>query len=179
MTRSEESKIGKAVFSDCDEYRYYLSRKIENQEAITFKRIAFLLLNPSTATAEKNDPTISKCCTYARLWGYSDLTVVNIFAYRSTDPKALAKSDDPVGPENDMHILNVAKSVDMVLCAWGLHGKLHDRGKIVTGMLRQNDIRLYYLELNQDGSPCHPLYKKLDLKPSHWIEADEFGTTVH
>lgn len=174
--------LGAAVFSPCKEYRYTLERTILPADPLDLTvrtKIAFLMLNPSTATEEVNDPTVAKCCTYARLWGYSDLTVVNIFAYRSTDPKMLTKVDDPVGPDNDTHILNVAKAANMVVCAWGRHGQLNDRGKIVTGMLRRHDIRLYYLNLNKDGSPCHPLYQRLDLNPSHWIEADEFGATIH
>ena len=90
--------------------------------------------------------------------------------------------DDPVGPDNDVAILKCAHAADMVLCAWGRHGALYERGRLVTGMLVSHSLgfKLHYLACNNDGSPSHPLYQRLDLKPQAWGElADEYGRIVH
>lgn len=120
------------------------------------------MLNPSTADAERNDPTVARCINYARSWGYDGLTVLNIFAYRSTDPKALYEVQDPVGPWNDAAIKDAAKGLD-VCCAWGEHGNLFERGRQVAAMLRAIARRVGCLTVNKGGQPAHPLYQKSDL----------------
>ena len=85
----------------------------------------FLMLNPSTADAIDNDPTVERCLRRALKMGFGGLMVCNTFAYRSTDPEKLYEVEDPVGPENDQIILARARSAGMVICGWGTHGALH------------------------------------------------------
>lgn len=184
-TKLAETKfLGEAIYSPCQKYRYRLERPIVRDlldRPITDRHIVFIMLNPSTATETVNDPTVAKCCVYSRSWGYSRLTVVNIFAWRSTDPKGLGLTDDPVGPDNDKAIIEAATRADAVVCAWGRHGKLMNRGRQVTGMLLDNDIELYKLQLNEksDNSPGHPLYLPLSLTATRWHEADEFAQRIN
>ena len=97
--------------------------------------MTFVMLNPSTADAEKFDPTVRRCFGYACDWGFGSMEVVNLFALRSTYPKVLAKAADPVGPENDVVILKAVKESDLVVAAWGIHGKLLGRNREVLGLI--------------------------------------------
>src|SRR5579862_6928056 len=110
-----------ATFSPCGKYRYLLWRHFTG-DAIG-RMLNMVLLNPSTATAEVNDPTVSRCCERAKSWGFDSLFVTNIFAWRSTNPSVLTDLQDPVGPENDDVLVSSAKSAAMVVCGWGNHGK--------------------------------------------------------
>ncbi|MHB1952355.1 MAG: DUF1643 domain-containing protein [Sulfobacillus sp.] len=148
------------MFSDDLVYRYTLTRKLSDQRGSG--TCVFCMLNPSTADAMKNDPTVRRCVGYAQQWGFGTLTVVNIFALRSTDPKALYDHADPVGQDNDWHISRAAETADLFVCAWGGHGG--DRGKFVIDRLRDK-ARLMCLTINKDGSPGHPLYLPGDLMP--------------
>lgn len=151
-----------ATFSPCQRYRYALWRIWDGSRPPAM----FLMLNPSTADDTKNDPTVERCQRRALEMGYGGLRVANIFAFRSTDPDALYAEDDPVGPENDAAILDAAKTSGIVICAWGGHGAHLDRGRQVLAMLRETGIRPHYLELNQDGTPRHPLYVGYDVQPT-------------
>ena len=114
------------------------------------------MLNPSTADAVRDDPTIRRCIGFARAWGYRRLVVTNIFALRATLPSALRGAADPVGPRNDRYILRAARDADRVVCAWGVHGALGNREAEVLALLR--DLALENLGLTQGGYPRHPLY---------------------
>jgi hypothetical protein len=129
-----------------------------------------LMLNPSTADEKVNDPTVQLCEEHARAWGYAGLLVTNIFAWRSTDPKALYKLGDPIGvPENDAAVLMCARGARLVVCAWGQHGKLHGRGEAVRMMLTDAGVKLHYLRMSEKtGQPWHPLYLGYDVKPIEW-----------
>ena len=118
------------------------------------------MLNPSTADEVKNDPTVERCEVRARTTGYGGLIVVNIFAWRSTDPNALYKLDDPIGPENDDAIRWAALNSEMVVCGWGTHaGRLGARGREVKAILdKARPGCAHALQVNADGSPKHPLY---------------------
>ncbi len=126
------------------------------------------MLNPSTADAEKNDPTIRRCIGYATEWGYKTLYVGNIFAYRSTDPKKLKQVKDPIGIENDFQLLEVAQMSAMVVVAWGNHGGFMNRGKEVYKYMERANIKLYALRTLKTGQPSHPLYLPKKLKPKRW-----------
>ena len=144
-----------AMFSTCTRYRYLLTRRW----APGGTSVLFLMLNPSTADATLDDPTIRRCLCFARSWGHSSLVVANIFAWRSTDPRALGGSSDPIGPENDSVILAAAREASVTICAWGKRGALHGRAAEVITTLRAHGIDLRALKLNGDGSPVHPLYQ--------------------
>ncbi len=152
-----------AILSACGQYRYRLERQWNGNKA----KIAFLMLNPSTADAEQDDPTIRRCIGFAKSWGFGGLIVGNIFALRSTDPKALYDHPDPIGPDNDQHILAIAKSARKIVCAWGTHGALHDRGRQVAERLEFFD--LVALKVTADGQPGHPLYLAADIQPKSYF----------
>lgn len=151
-----------AIFSPCMKYRYVLSRTwgSGNGDCI------FVMLNPSTADAVQDDPTVVKCRHYADAWGFGKLVVLNLFAWRSTDPKILPSLQDPVGPENDLHYEKILESAvnPQVICAWGNDGMLRNRGTAVSERLRCSRD-LYCLKRNDDGSPAHPLYLNSSLRP--------------
>jgi hypothetical protein len=147
-----------AVLSPGGSYRYLLSR--EWDEALP--RCLFIMLNPSTADATQDDPTIRRCIGFAKAWGYGTLDVCNLFAWRATDPKALLKVADPVGPENDAHIRRAAAGAGLVVCAWGNHGMLMLRGKAVNDLLRREGIASSCLGVTGTGQPKHPLYLRGD-----------------
>lgn len=124
----------------------------------------FIGLNPSTADHRTNDPTVRRCIDYTLRWGYGVLVVCNIFALRSTDPKGLYRVEDPVGPENDRHLVQNVAEADLVVCAWGNHGKLHGRGDRVRELIEPH-ADLYCFGVTGPGYPKHPLYLKKTLKP--------------
>ena len=131
-------------------------------------KIAFVMLNPSTATEVQNDPTVERCERRARALGYGAFRVTNIFAWRDTDPKAMRTVADPVGPENDAAIAGAAHWADTVIAAWGAHGEHLDRGRAVESLLRATGQPLFHLGLTKAGHPRHPLYIRYSVQPSPW-----------
>ena len=152
-----------AVYSDCEAYRYSLERVWGDGP-----RVAFVMLNPSTATELQNDPTVERCERRARALGFGGFAVGNIFAYRATDPKVMRGVADPVGPENDASILGMAEVATQVVCAWGTHGLHLGRGAAVEGLLRRVGVPLYHLGLSLGGLPKHPLYIGYGVQPVSW-----------
>jgi len=157
-----------AVYSDCEHYRYLLTRVWDK----TRPRALFVMLNPSTATEVQNDPTVERCERRARTLGFGAFRVTNIFAWRATDPKEMRAQPDPVGPENDAAIRD---SVDWatgagakIICAWGAHGAHLDRGAAVERLLRATGRELWHLGLTKAGAPKHPLYIGYDRQPELW-----------
>lgn len=153
-----------AVISEGGEHRYHLERKVNPfGDGICL----FIMLNPSTADATQDDPTIRRCKAYADAWGYRRLTVVNLFAFRATDPRALWTANEPVGFLNNSWIKASAAKASKVICAWGTHGYLHDRDREVLELLGRIGVDPFCLNTTKDGFPCHPLYQPKDavLKP--------------
>jgi hypothetical protein len=155
--------ISKAVYSDCEQYRYLLTRTWAPG-----RKALFVMLNPSTATEVQNDPTVERCERRARALGFGAFRVTNIFAFRATDPRVMRAMADPVGPENDTAIRESAVWADMILCAWGNHGAHLDRGAVVTNLLRRTEAPLFHLGLTGQGHPRHPLYVGYDQAPQPW-----------
>ena len=153
-----------AVYSDCERYRYMLTRVWvpEGRKAL------FIMLNPSTATEVQNDPTVERCERRARALGFGAFRVLNIFAWRDTDPKAMRAAEDPVGPGNDAAIQQSLAWADQVICAWGTHGAHLNRGPAVEALLRQAGVALFHLGLSKAGHPKHPLYIGYDVQPVSW-----------
>lgn len=149
-----------AVISPCGKYRYLLRR---GNEGVPHRTLGFIMLNPSTADANVDDPTIRKCMKYANREFYDGIIVANIFALRATNPKELYVSHDPIGPDNSTYIHTVATSCTDVVCAWG-------NQNIVTPSLTEEiikvlgklDVRVWCLGRNKNGSPKHPLYVRGD-----------------
>lgn len=142
-----------ATFSHFGFYRYTLERTWGDGGRIA----NFLMLNPSTADAEKNDPTVERQCRRVHQWGYDGLVVTNLFAWRSTDPDELLKVPDPIGRDNDRHILEQAKRAAIVVCGWGSHKAVAGRGAEVLKALRDTGIVPHALKVTT-REPWHPLY---------------------
>ncbi|MCK5560130.1 MAG: DUF1643 domain-containing protein, partial [Thermoplasmata archaeon] len=124
----------------------------------------FVMLNPSTADADEDDPTIRRCIGFARGWHCGGIQVINLFAYRATNPDELLKVDDPAGPDNLQHIFSTVQDHQFVVCAWGTRGVLVGQDeKVKRCMERARDgIHLMSLGLTKDGHPKHPLYLSKD-----------------
>jgi len=148
----------KAIFSECGTYRYTLHRKIPSVLRWV-KPALFIMLNPSTADDTHNDPTIRRCISFAEREHCTELTVVNLFALRSTDPKFLKLHRYPIGPDNDFYIEKmIARTQNnhngIIVAAWGASKIAEERGKIIIDKVNI----LYCLGTSQSGNPRHPLY---------------------
>lgn len=130
-----------ATWSPCMRYRYTLRRVV--------------MLNPSTADECSDDPTIRRCIDFATRWGYGELLIV--YAWRSTDPRALPYVADPVGPANDDALRGACERAEIVVCAWGKHAR-RERVAKLEAVLGAHRAKLRALKFNKDGSPAHPLY---------------------
>ncbi len=123
--------------------------------------MVFILLNPSTADEERNDPTIRRCIGFARAWQFGAVEVVNLFAYRATDARELLKVSDPVGEENNCFLVEAVERCSTVVVGWGIKGTLLGRGSQVLHLLAgRKDV--YCLGITKNGQPRHPLYVKGD-----------------
>jgi len=151
--------VSEAEVSACGVYRYSLTRRLSMGDRV----ILFVGLNPSTADAVRDDPTIRREIGYARRWGFDWYLKGNLYAYRSTDPRVLEDVDDAVGPRNVAAMLELMARAEMVLCAWGRH-PLTSTAKALANTVSR-DPRSRYLSLNKDGSPGHTLYLKASLSP--------------
>ncbi|MGI3169508.1 DUF1643 domain-containing protein [Pseudooceanicola sp. C21-150M6] len=160
----QDGTESRAVYSDCDTYRYDLARVWAPEGP----RLCYVMLNPSTASETRNDPTVARCERRARALGYGGFRVVNIFAFRATDPKVLMQAADPVGPDGDAYLLRAADWADRVIAAWGVHGAHRGRGAEVAALLRQSGKPLFHLGLSRDGHPRHPLYIGYGVRPVAW-----------
>lgn len=150
-----------AVFSDCQQYRYQLREIWDPARPL----VLWLLMNPSVACLDYSDPTLRKTGKFARAWGFGGQLVGNVHAYRATDKTRLLHVADPVGPENDRLILEMAAEAQTVVLAFGQPPKaLRPRGQQLSQLLRQHP-GLSYLRLAKDGTPVHPLYLPDSLKP--------------
>ncbi len=151
-----------AVFSEDRRYRYLLKRRVGTSQS----RVLFIMLNPSVADEERNDPTIRRCIGFARSWGFGLLEVVNLFALMSTDPKGLLDAEDPVGPDTDATIQAALQRADRVILAWGNHGSRHrERAAHVTKMALDLSTP-HHLGLTKLGFPRHPLMVPSNTVPS-------------
>jgi hypothetical protein len=143
-----------AVISACGKYRYVLTRQVGTGP----RTAAFIMLNPSTADAMNDDPTIRRCIGFARKWGYGQLVVLNLFAFRATDPADLKQAADPIGPENRTWFDRTLTGDGLVVCGWGVHGAHRGQDQVVLGWLRELGISPVALGITKDGHPKHPLY---------------------
>jgi hypothetical protein len=150
-----------ATFSEDRLYRYSLWRIWDEHKP----RILFLMLNPSTADETTNDPTVERCQRRAVKWGFGGLYVGNIFAFRSTDPRALYKCVDPIGRNNDYTIGAMIVASELVVCGWGEHGAYLSRGLQVRIVIAQHGKTPFALKVNKSGQPAHPLYIPYSAEP--------------
>lgn len=153
-----------AVYSDCERYRYSLTR-VWNDHA---GKVLFVMLNPSTATEVQNDPTVERCERRARTLGFGGFRVTNIFAWRDTDPRNMKAATDPIGPHNDATLVEGAAWADTIVAAWGTHGVHMNRGSQVAVLLKATQRPLFHLGLSKQGHPKHPLYLPYTQQPERW-----------
>lgn len=147
--------------NDTKLYRYVLYREWDK----TSPNAVIIGLNPSSADEQYDDRTVRKCIEIVRRNGYGSLTMLNIFALRATNPKFLLENSNPIGCNNDYYIQRECQKADVIIVAWGKHGKIRYRHhrllELLTGKM------LYCLGINKDGTPKHPLYIKTDIK---WVK---------
>lgn len=153
--------MSSAILSPCGLYRYRLDRVIDPLGLGRAGRIAWIMVNPSTADATRDDATIRKVIGFSLRAGFAHLTVGNLFAYRATDIRALGNAADPIGPDNSTRLLEILAEADKVVVAWGALAKLpeHLRGVWYAFTQISNDAgrRLHCLGVTADGQPRHPL----------------------
>ena len=145
--------LQKAIFSECGKYRYVLRRSL-NSHLRWVKTIIFVMLNPSTADAVEDDPTIRRCISFAEREGFTHMTVCNLFALRATNPKELLVAEDPIGPDNHWTLEREMTMHDFRVAAWGAHPFTKERAQDVVDRYGP----FHCLGTNKDGSPKHPLY---------------------
>lgn len=163
-THIKDDAPSTAIYSDCERYRYALTREWDTGGT----KVHFVMLNPSTATEVQNDPTVERCERRARALGHGAFRVTNIFAWRDTDPKKMRKAIDPIGPANDATILDGVMWADQTICAWGTHGEHLMRGPQMETALRATKAPLFHLGLTKAGHPKHPLYIAYTQTPVLW-----------
>ena len=151
-----------ADLSPCDQYRYRLWRLSDR----TRPAVLFIGLNPSTADAEQDDPTVRRCIGFAKEWGFGGIEVANLFAFRATDPGKLLTAADPVGPDNDAWLARLRSGSPAAVAAWGAHPLARTRANALGSSLRP----LASLGVTKDGAPRHPLYVRKDTPLVVWME---------
>lgn len=122
------------------------------------RSVCWVMLNPSTADADEDDPTIRKCVGFSKQWGFGSIDVVNLYSFRSKSPKALKAAGFPNGPFADSAIRSVlGEYVDRVVCAWGTHAR-PDRVAEVLAMIKESGHEMRAVRMTKAGHPGHPLY---------------------
>lgn len=158
MVRPGSQRVkGRAVISRCGKYRYALWRTWDS----SLPKVLFIGLNPSSADAQTDDPTLRRCMGFARTWGFGGLIMGNLFAFRSPNPRDLDSEKDPVGPRNSKWLAKLCLDVELVIAAWG--GS--KRARNVASELNGIDDDLYCLGLTRTKSPKHPLYVRSGTRP--------------
>ena len=145
-----------AVISDCGKYRYLLRRAWDHGQP----RALFVMLNPSTADASVDDPTIRSCIRLCRAMNYGSFEVVNLFAWRATDPRDLEKSPAPIGPDQEKITLAAISRCDLPILAWGAHKMARGKGNHLASLVRSYRPAVFCFGKTRSGEPKHPLYIK-------------------
>lgn len=157
--------------SDDRRYRYLLKRDLDTLLGGDRSTCAFVMLNPSTADASQDDPTIRRCIGFARRWECATLYVVNLSPLRATNPRELLRAGpepDAVQAENRYWLRYAADRADIIVAAWGDNGGAEGRARRVLDDFRSRGVRIATLGLNQSGHPRHPLYVAGDTQLAVW-----------
>lgn len=158
----------RAVISDCGTYRY----RLERETALVGKTAAIIMVNPSTADHIENDQTVRKCIGFAQRHGIARIIIGNLFAFRSADIKDLRRAQDPIGPDNDDHLLQILRDADLHIVAWGAIAKLPEalrkRWHFVVRAADRQGVALHCIGLNDDGHPKHPLTTGYEIPLTTW-----------
>lgn len=162
-----------AVISDCEKFRYKLWRRWNPE----LPWQVWIMLNPSTADAETDDPTIKRLVKRATNTGFGGIMVFNLYCLRATDPSELWLADDPCGPEGIRYLyqiptLSVLPEGGQIVCGWGEHAK-KPRVAIFTDYLAMEmACKLHCLDTTKSGQPVHPLYQSYKKEPRLWMDRD-------
>lgn len=154
-----------AVYSDCETYRYALTRVWAPSE----QRLSFIMLNPSKATEVENDPTIERCERRTRALGFGGFRAVNIFALRETNPQKMRRHPAPEGLENESFLRESCGWADMVIAAWGAHGAHLEQGQRIKALLESTGRAIHCFGVTKEGHPRHPLYIAYRQAPELWV----------
>lgn len=151
-----------ALISGCERYRHRLGREWDQSLGV----VLFVGLNPSTADATDDDPTIRRCIRFAESWGYGGMLMCNLFDWRSTDPKKLPPPNIAVSEKNDSVLRVSVDRAKLIIAAWGKVPWASERIKEVFQTVFSEDKRWHCLGLTKDGAyPRHPLYMRKDTRP--------------
>lgn len=158
-----------AAISADGQYRWSLARSWDNRPTM-----AWAMLNPSKADHRHDDPTIVRCMGFARAWGYGAMTVVNLYALRATNPKALWQHHDPIGPKNDAALAFVAQNFPLIVLAWGVNARPGRVAEAIHILHRcyDNGGQLAVLGWTKNDQPRHPLYMRGDTQPQPWYSEE-------
>lgn len=154
--QADFSLPGGAVFSGCRHYRHVLWRSWQPELGC----VTFIGLNPSTADAEHDDPTIRRCTRYVSDWGYGAMVMVNLFDVRATQPSDMKRRAKPLSRKNDAALLVAARQAKLIVAAWGGHGQHRARSSAVRELLRINHLTPSCFGIGATGEPLHPLYQR-------------------
>lgn len=166
--KTKGTKESYAIFSDCERYRYELGRIWDE----TKPPLVWIGLNPSTADELELDPTLTRIQKRSIEFGAGGFVMLNLFAFRATNPQMMKRQTDPIGPENDAVI---AKWSDhKIACCWGADGGYKGRGKAVLDRLMRDRAQLHFLELTKFGHPKHPLYVGYGTSIKEWNSENSF-----
>jgi hypothetical protein len=160
--------IRSAIISDCGLFRYQLYRCWDDRKPC----VTWIMLNPSTADDKVDDMTIMKCIAFSEIFGFGKMIVVNLYAFRTKSPQLLERHGYPVGPENDVHIVSAMFNSEMIIAAWGAHGRGKQRAKDIMALTASRDVMA--LKLLHGAVPGHPLmlpYKSQLVTVPKWIYA--------
>jgi hypothetical protein len=163
----EDNVVTRAVYSPDGRYRYSLSWAWDMGAPCA----VWIMLNPSTATEEKLDPTVNRCLRWTKAWGGGMMVVLNLFAFRSSNPTILRAVPDPIGPENDRWTDSVLEALEdhdpgvRVVAGWGGGGRYLNRGAHVIDRLTAHGVTLWAMGENRDGTPVHPGPRTTWLRP--------------
>lgn len=164
----ERPAVRSAAFSDCRRYRYTLEIIWDASR----QKLVIIMLNPSTADEIRNDPTVERMERRARMLGFGGVIVLNLFAFRATDPRDMKRQQDPVGDMNDQfirqHLEAALASGGTVFVGWGAHGTYAGRAGQVAAMMASIGVSPVCLAVTNSGQPVHPLYQPYEAPFRPW-----------
>ncbi len=162
LSSVQSTVLRRASFSRCRRYRYSLTRHFSKGHGVC----VIIGLNPSVADHQQDDPTIRRCMQFAYDWGFSELVMVNLFAWCATKPQDLFAAEQPVGPRNMRTLQRHAKRADRVVAAWGTHGSFQSQGQKIA--LALSAFPLHCFGHTKNNEPLHPLYQPRDARLRSW-----------
>jgi hypothetical protein len=150
-----------AWVSECGRYRHALGRHWDRGRGF----VLFVGLNPSTADADKDDPTIRRCMRFARDWGYGGIEMCNLFDWRATDPKNLPRTQFAISEKGDAVLRLRALEASRIIAAWGSVPWAKKRIDLIFKTIFTDEKRWEALRITKHGYPQHPLYVPASVQP--------------